>query len=84
MSRETDILKAVLAEINKREVKPPEGFYRFNDWGKKWKASRRGTRAFMAVAIKKGLLVKRFFRMKVTKKICLVPFYGPPPKTKNR
>ena len=84
MSDEADILKAVLAEIHKREVKPPKGFLRFKDWGKKWKSSRRETRAFMVIAIRKGLLVKQSFRMKVGKKVCLVPFYGPPPKTKNR
>jgi len=84
MSRETDILRAVLAEINGREVKPPAGFLRIKEWQSKWKKSRRVTRQCMKVAIEKGLLVKQNYRINVRGYMSLVPFYGPPPKKEKR
>jgi hypothetical protein len=77
-----DILRQVLAEIHRTEVKPPRGFMTISAWRVKWKCSTRNAKAYMDIAMKKGLLVRRPYRVRLKKRLQVVPMYGPPPSKK--
>lgn len=80
------VLAAVLAEIHKTAVKPPKGFLMMKDWGKRWQLVGAQTTRYMEVALAKGLLVMREYRVVTEGRLRMMKHYGPPsalPKVKG-
>lgn len=80
------VLAAVLAEIHKTAVKPPKGFLMMKEWGKRWNLVGGQSHKYMAIALEKGLLVMREYRVVTEGRLRLMKHYGPPsalPKVKG-
>lgn len=70
------ILRAVIAEINKSAVKPDPGFMRLEDWGKKWDLVDSQAAVYIKIAIKKGIMECRKFRVVTNGRLMMMKHYG--------
>ena len=83
--RATDpTLSAVIAEINKSAVKPDPGFFKREDWAKKWQMTESQSRLYLIKALECGILEVRRFRVITNGRLRMLEHYGPPrSKQKN-
>lgn len=77
-----DVLRAVLAEINKSVVKPDKGFMTADGWAEKWKYTRSQAYQYINFAVSRGILVRKDFRVQAKGRVRLMAHYGKPPKKK--
>jgi hypothetical protein len=77
------VLRAVIADINMKAVKPDKGFLTREQWQHKWKLGAAHTASiYIERALKIGVLVKKRFRIVTKKRLRLVDHFGPPPRRK--
>lgn len=74
-----DVLKAVLAEIHMTAQAPDPGFRTREQWSLKWKISPAMVDRYLRIAMRKGILVAREFRVITKGRLRLMRHYGPPP-----
>ena len=79
-----DILKAIVAEIQKQAIQPPPGFHQIAYWEARWKCKRSCVKRYLSEGVKAGILERIELRSHSGRYIRRVPFYGPARKAPKK
>jgi len=55
--------------------KIPSGFFNTNQWAKEWGVRRSSSERFINIALKGGLMEKKFFRVATNGRYCRVAYF---------
>lgn len=78
------VLSAVIAEINKSAVKPDPGFFKRDDWAKRWNMTTSQAAIYISRALESGILITRRFRVITNGRLRVLDHFGPPAQAKMK